>query len=1117
MSTWLKWTVCAMCVSVISAESRGAFDPVAAPRAVVEARRARFTVLTPRLIRMEWSPDGRFEDRGSFAFVNRRLPVPEFTVERNEGELIIRTAALTLRYGDPGTAFSGRNLSIEFDAGGRQGRWTPDSVDDQNLHGTWRTLDGVSGASQLEPGLLSRSGWTLVDDSQRLLFDDSDWPWAAPRASDRALDWYFFAYGHDYPQALRDFTAVAGPIPLPPRYVFGAWWSRYWPYTDAELRALVAEFRAYDVPLDVLVVDMDWHLDGWTGYTWNPECFPDPEGFLKWAADEGLRVPLNLHPAQGVGRHEAAFEDVARHMGLDPAEVDRVPFDCTDRRYVDAYFKYLHHPLERQGVDFWWMDWQQGRQSAMPGLDPLFWLNYLHWTDWERDPGVKPARPLIFSRWGGLGNPRYQIGFSGDTYSAWRSLAFQPSFTATAGNVGYGFWSHDIGGHQPGPVDAELYARWVQWGALSPVLRTHTTRNPLAERRIWAFGDETFRVCRDAWHLRYALIPYIYTAARQTHDTALPLCRPLYYAWPEAEEAYSFTGQYLFGDDLLVAPVATPVSPHTGCAAVRVWFPPGEWTDWFTGRTYHGPPVAQLSVPLQHIPLFVRSGAIIPTAPPMRSSDARPLDPLGLHIFGGETGTTRVYEDDGLTQGYLREACMWTPVRFERDAAQVRVTIGPAEGEFAGGLTERGYVLHLHNVPPATRVLIGEREAMPARAGAPGWDYDEATFAVVVSVPRQSVRQPVTVTVELADLPEVAALLRRGLRDQVAIVAAAAAAAGEQGPAELRQLAELGTRLVEAPAEGAALARTLRDEGVRVAGLIAAAPLTPQRRAEYLTRLLGLSAVLELVATDTPGLLAAELNVSLVSPLGAARLVGLSVAPLGARGLLPREGGAMSDVVIGEERRVRVRQMLAADGPLQTTVLTTEVTVGSGAEAVKLPLERVLLPSINAWWLASPLHPKAVAELDARMAALRAIDVDEELPGMDDEPVTWRRYERMLTPDDDLTSEFFVSFPDVHGAEVHQTTAYAVTFLDAPDERDASLAIGSDDGCVVWLNGAEVLRVARGRPYQAKEDRVPVRLRAGINTLVVRIDQQGGGWGFGVHVETPDGRPMPDARVTLTP
>ena len=289
-------------------------------------------MLTPQLVRMEWAADGQFEDRPSLVFVTRRLPVPTFTRTSSGKWTTIDTGKLTLRYRDGSGTFTARNLSVELVVAGTPVTWRPGTADTGNLRGTTRTLDEVKGATSLEPGLVSRDGWVVVDDSARPLFDDADWPWVVERPTRKALDWYMFGHGHDYKAALGDFVRVAGRIPMPPRFAFGLWWSRFWSYSDQELEDLVREFESHDVPLDVLVIDMDWHLTfgtrwwentkdqsghsrGWTGYTWNPTLFPDPEGFLAWCDRHGLRTTLNLHPASGVQPHEKAYPEMARAMG----------------------------------------------------------------------------------------------------------------------------------------------------------------------------------------------------------------------------------------------------------------------------------------------------------------------------------------------------------------------------------------------------------------------------------------------------------------------------------------------------------------------------------------------------------------------------------------------------------------------------------------------------------------------------------------------------------------------------------------------------------------------------------------------------------------------------------
>jgi alpha-glucosidase len=519
-----------------------ATNPVADPNAVVTLGNARFTVLTPQLIRMEWAADGKFEDHASFVFLNRRMPAPKFE-HRLEATgasqtLSIKTSSLRLTYtpaSSPGvdSRFTPQNLSIELTVDGRPVVWHPGQIDPENLQGTTRTLDGALGSQTKEPieqGLVSRSGWALVDDSTRPLFDSADfsfkagekspWPWVMERTDGERQDWYFFGYGHDYRKALGDYVRVAGRIPLPPRFAFGAWWSRYWAYSDQELDELVKGFHENDVPLDVFVIDMDWHMSeeqlkaagevdqsgerlGWSGYTWNKLLFPDPDQFLAKLHAEGLKTTLNLHPASGVQPWEQAYPAMAKAMGIDPATKKYVPFDITDKNFATNYMNLLHHPLEKQGIDFWWLDWQQKQPTKMAGVTPTWWLNYVHFTDQQREG----KRPLLFHRWGGLGNHRYQIGFSGDSISVWDSLAFQPWFTATAANVGYAYWSHDIGGHLPGAVDPELFTRWVQFGAFSPILRTHTTKNPEAERRIWVYPEPYSSVLRSTFQLRYALQP----------------------------------------------------------------------------------------------------------------------------------------------------------------------------------------------------------------------------------------------------------------------------------------------------------------------------------------------------------------------------------------------------------------------------------------------------------------------------------------------------------------------------------------------------------------------------------------------------------------------------------
>lgn len=676
----------------------------------------RFTLLTSQLVRMEYAPNGRFEDRATQTFWHRDLEVPTFTLEElASGVWQIGTDHLTLTYDSTDTqSFTADNLTITQKDNGEVWRYGDQTT--QNLGGTYRTLDERSGSVPLGEGLLSSEGWAVVDDSGSLVLTAESW--IAPRkAHPQAKDLYFFGYGRRYEECLQDFCRIAGETPLIPRSILGNWWSRYWEYTDQELRELIQTFQEHDIPLSVCIIDMDWHItetagyhSGWTGYTWNPIFFPDPADTIAWLHEQGLRTTLNLHPADGVAPHEAMYPEMAERMGIDPDSKTPIPFRIDDPTFAKAYFELLHHPQEENGIDFWWIDWQQGETSNMEGLDPLWMLNHLHFYDLGRD-GVK--RPFIFSRWGELGSHRYPIGFSGDSYTDWPSLAFQPKFTSTAANVAYGWWSHDIGGHMLGTEEGELYTRWVQFGVFSPILRLHSTKNQFHERHPWGYDAEVLRVVGAAMRLRHALIPYIYSMAWRNVVDSLPLVQPLYHWYPDEDAAYHSPQEYTFGTELIAAPFTEPIDPDTRLSRQLVWFPDGEWFNFFTGEYYAGGRWQAVYGRLDEIPVFAKAGAIIPIeATAAWGSGDNPTD-LDIHLFAGADNTFTLYEDDGETIGYQKESYAQTYIHQAWDENRLVIAIDPVDGDIShipNG--RRNYTLQIHGIiePDQLILQIDEQE-----------------------------------------------------------------------------------------------------------------------------------------------------------------------------------------------------------------------------------------------------------------------------------------------------------------------------------------------------------------------------------------------------------------------
>ena len=676
------------------------FDPVANPEAVVQKSNVRFTVLTDRLFRMEHSPSGEFEDHASMAIWYRNQPVPKFTATVTDEAVVIDTDYLTLTYKIHPDGFTPLSLFIEIK--GFEHVWHyGDHPLRGNLWGTARTLDNMSGTVRPEPGLMSVKGGTAHDDSKTLVFNADGW--VEQRKHPENEDLYFFGYGYDFTACQEALTKVAGKTPMVPRYILGNWWSRYWSYTDDELVGLMQEFKDHDTPLSVCIVDMGWHVtetgntsSGWTGYTWNRKLFPDPEGFIGRLHDLNLKTALNLHPADGIHPHEEQYEEFAEFMGVDPKTKDPIPFDIANEQFAEGYFDILHHPLEEQGVDFWWIDWQQGGVSSLPGLDPLTWLNHLHFYDLARD-GEK--RPFIFSRWGGLGGHRYPIGFSGDTIIGWDALNFQPGFTAVAANVGYGYWSHDIGGHMGGVEDDELYTRWMQYGVFSPIFRMHCTNNPFHERRPWGRGPAADKAATAALQLRHALIPYLYSMSWRNYSTGQTMINPLYYTHPNPETfERSALGAYWFGSEMIAAPFTKPALKETGLSKNTIYLPEGMWFNFFTGEKVIGKGWKNVYGALDDIPVYAKAGAIVPMS--QENTWGQPQNPVtpDLVIFPGADNVFELYEDDGETNDYQQGAYAITRIEQNWQPDQLTLTIHPVEGKTAFIPEGRSYILKFKGI-----------------------------------------------------------------------------------------------------------------------------------------------------------------------------------------------------------------------------------------------------------------------------------------------------------------------------------------------------------------------------------------------------------------------------------
>ncbi len=732
--------------------------PPAAATEVVYDRGARFEILTPTLIRLEFAPDGKFEDGPTLTAINRRFGDVRFRTRVEGGERVISTDRVTLRWRRDVPGFTPASLSIRVKVGRRgvtraRPRFagppgpapTPPSPPlrtqapptpapntgprlSGNLGGWARGLDDQRQPVPLRDGLLTREGWYLLDDSRSPILTSAAPGFRVRQTVGGYQDGYLFAYGQDYARGLGDLRRLSGAAPLLPRGAFGNWYSKYESYSAAQLSGIVDRFRRERIPLDILGLDTDFKaptgalapvgavvqgrpLDtqsSWNGWGWNREKFPDPRGFIRSMHSRGLAVNLNIHPSIGSadpqwtgaqarsGGLRASFPGCQYFMA-DPFQQCGV-FDWADERQQDAYFA-LHENFERDGADFFWLDWCCDDSRALaPGLTQDTWINRLYAQRSAARGSRWPAFSRIGSSYsayfgdqepGAFAEHRQAIHFTGDSDATWEILDFESRFTVAEGNLGIPYVSHDIGSFKGKKLADDMYVRWLQLGALQPINRLHSTVG--GSRLPWEYPGRAERIAGNFLRLRQSLVPYLYTLARASHDTGLPLARGMYLAWPGHDDAYRHDRQYMLGPSLLAAPVGSAGDP----ARKTVWFPPGTWTDWFTGERHRGPKVERLSVPLERMPLFVRAGGVVPTQP-YRFNEAAAGGPTEINVWTGRSGSIRLYEDAGDGLAYRGRGHSFTRVAYDERRRVVR--IGKASGgRYPGRKARRRWVIRLHD------------------------------------------------------------------------------------------------------------------------------------------------------------------------------------------------------------------------------------------------------------------------------------------------------------------------------------------------------------------------------------------------------------------------------------
>ena len=705
-------------------------------KSVILGRR-RFTCLTDGLVRMEYSPTGKFEDRRSLVAAGQSKAIAFKSVERNKDWTVLDTGRMEVWSRHHEKDFYKSSLKVVWKDGDVPQYWQPGDVDYANLgslvhsydrFNQYATLEGVHPADmqpldarantwlcfmlsttlprfyrqmgdwpggekvmhcnpyaaakfgmeavphrlknqtldhlRYAPGILSRSGYCFLNDSESAVLGEEDFP--VERGTPGTKDWYFFVYGRDYVKGLRDFILLSGRAPLPPRQVFGVWMSRWPAFTEEESREIYNRFAGDGVKLGVLVIDMEWHKQGWCNWDVDPQWSKDLRKFCDWVHGRGMLVTLNVHP-QRIQSNDSHWEpffkqveadqhrlrsakEAATHWSSGSWEKD-YDIDLARREEARAFMDILHDPLREMGCDFWWLD---GMAGEMDGSSTQLLSNHVYFNHVDQ-PG---KRPMLLSRYGGVGSHRYGVLFTADSHSEWHTLKTQCEYNIRAGQIGTAYVSHDIGGFMAmnAPlIDPGLYIRWVQAAVFGPVFRFHSAPG-CGSRMPWDYGKQIHEAVMGYLKLRNSLLPYVYGMARKHYEEGLPLVRGMYLHWPNEEAAYRYD-QYMFGDQILVAPLIEPGDYR------KVWLPRGQWYHFLDGQPVEsrGEEVMMKYSAVQ-MPVFVQGGALIVKQGEEVGPEAGFVKELVLDCFPQGRGRAVLYEDDGRSGNYLHNQGTGTTV-----------------------------------------------------------------------------------------------------------------------------------------------------------------------------------------------------------------------------------------------------------------------------------------------------------------------------------------------------------------------------------------------------------------------------------------------------------------------
>lgn len=647
---------------------------------IVQGEKYRFTVLSERLIRLEYSENGAFEDRPTELVWYRNMPKVEFNLVEKGSLIEITTNYFKLTY-KKNTLFGTRksnsnNLKVKLLNSDKI--WYYNHPEVRNFGAPGFTLNDDL---KNQKGLYSVDGFASIDDSKSKVFNESG---ILEQGYENHADIYLFMYLKDFNLCLKDYYSITGYPSLIPRYALGNWWCKNAKYNDAELKDLIDSFINNEIPMSILLLDKSWHNPYTEKYvnsfTWNNEYFKNPRSMITYIHTNKMRIGLNINPMNGMNTLDEVNKEV--------------PINVIDEKTLASYFNSFIHPLDNDGIDFYWLNEEKDIQN-------LFYLSHYHYFDEALNPN---KRPLMLTRNTIKAPHRYSITYSGISDVSWDSLKKIPFYNSSATNIGFSFTSFDVGGYNEGIEDNELYVRYVQLGVFSPILKFGSDECKYYKREPWKWGIKTNKIASEYLKLRHRLIPYIYTEAYKHHKYGQPLIMPIYYFKPEFYDDDLYKNEYFFGSEMFVAPILSKKDYVMDRVIHKFYLPDGVWYDFITGKKFIGDKEYISFFKDEDYPVYVKEGAILPLGTNDELNDTTVPNNLSVQIFPGSSNSYTMYEDDGVTNKYKQNNYLLTKIDYEYKLDDYTVFLRTIEGKTGVVPERRNYKIIFRNTKKVTEV-----------------------------------------------------------------------------------------------------------------------------------------------------------------------------------------------------------------------------------------------------------------------------------------------------------------------------------------------------------------------------------------------------------------------------